>query len=375
MLFYIYHFHGHQISQNPEDWGVFGDFMGGALNPLLAFFSFMLLLLNLKLQREQLDNAEEQLKLNQEELKLTREELKKAADAQIDAAKVMNEQLKTQALQQFDSFFFNLINQFSSRLDKLVGNEQFYRLYEEVFDSKLQSNRSGRRLILLENEQITNFSVLMYHILKTIDSQFMDYDLKKNYSNILRSLLPQKVQQLLMLGCHKEEFGRDFSEYRELIEKYNFFEHIKFFENDLFKSALLINISTKYEPQAFGRNRSYLKFSSSRHYNFFYRNHHFHNFFYEFLKPYACDKEENKMISSLMLKDFKNTHIYFKFIHDDRYLQKGYICNKEIIDFRIDDNQIHIKTTQDWQVVFLKNEEIFIMKSGIGDMIFFDHLN
>ena len=115
--FYMYHFRSYYISLNPDDWGAFGDFMGGTLNPLLAFFSFMLLLLNLKLQREQLDKTEEQLDLNREELKLTREELKKAADAQVDSVKVMNEQLKTQFLQRFDNLFFTLISQLTNRIE------------------------------------------------------------------------------------------------------------------------------------------------------------------------------------------------------------------------------------------------------------------
>lgn len=32
--FYTYYFHDYYISLDPNDWDVFGDFLGGTLNPL-----------------------------------------------------------------------------------------------------------------------------------------------------------------------------------------------------------------------------------------------------------------------------------------------------------------------------------------------------
>jgi uncharacterized membrane protein len=43
---YLYRFRG-GLSQRPEDWGIFGDYVGGVLNPILAFASFMVVLVSL----------------------------------------------------------------------------------------------------------------------------------------------------------------------------------------------------------------------------------------------------------------------------------------------------------------------------------------
>lgn len=116
---YAMNFGSYSLSKDPDEWGVFGDFFGGVLNPIFASFSFALLLLNLHLQRKQLDKTEEQLELNREELAETRKALERSAQAQEDSKRVMDEQLKTQYLQQFDSLFFNLIKQFTEKIESL----------------------------------------------------------------------------------------------------------------------------------------------------------------------------------------------------------------------------------------------------------------
>lgn len=66
------------ISHNPEQWGQFGDFIGGVLNPTFSFLSFILLIKSLSLQnktnkdlRNQIANSEKQDKLKSLEHQLT----------------------------------------------------------------------------------------------------------------------------------------------------------------------------------------------------------------------------------------------------------------------------------------------------------------
>lgn len=40
-IFYIFFFHNIPISENPSDWGVFGDYIGGLSNPIIAFFNLI----------------------------------------------------------------------------------------------------------------------------------------------------------------------------------------------------------------------------------------------------------------------------------------------------------------------------------------------
>ena len=70
------------ISDDVGQWGSVGDYFGGLLNPILAFLSFIGVLWTLKMSREEL----------------------------FETRKVMNEQLKTQTLQQFENNFYQLFS-------------------------------------------------------------------------------------------------------------------------------------------------------------------------------------------------------------------------------------------------------------------------
>jgi uncharacterized membrane protein len=41
VLLFIVNFFGHSLSDNPSDWGVFGDYMGGVLNPIVALLTLV----------------------------------------------------------------------------------------------------------------------------------------------------------------------------------------------------------------------------------------------------------------------------------------------------------------------------------------------
>ncbi|WP_394973910.1 hypothetical protein [uncultured Croceitalea sp.] len=43
IVFYAFHFSSFKISDNPEHWGVFGDFVGGIINPIISILSLIVL--------------------------------------------------------------------------------------------------------------------------------------------------------------------------------------------------------------------------------------------------------------------------------------------------------------------------------------------
>jgi DNA-binding XRE family transcriptional regulator len=92
--FYFRQFNG-PLSPDPERWGQFGDYLGGTLNPLLAFLSLIALVLTVSMQRRQLEIAREQLSNSREELEATRAELARTADAQTQAARALEVQSKS----------------------------------------------------------------------------------------------------------------------------------------------------------------------------------------------------------------------------------------------------------------------------------------
>lgn len=65
-FFYWIYFGGNAPSNNPNDWGPFGDFIGGVTNPIISFFALLSLLLTLVMQSKQLDATREQLQHTEE---------------------------------------------------------------------------------------------------------------------------------------------------------------------------------------------------------------------------------------------------------------------------------------------------------------------
>lgn len=61
--------HGQTMSTSTADWGTFGDFIGGVLNPLVAFFAFYWLTKSIKIQKEELSETKNALRDTSEEQK------------------------------------------------------------------------------------------------------------------------------------------------------------------------------------------------------------------------------------------------------------------------------------------------------------------
>jgi hypothetical protein len=82
---YITFFGGKSISDDPEAWGQFGDFIGGTANPVLSFLTLIALALTIILQSRQLS-------ISSRELELTRAELFRSAQAQELSEKALRAQ-------------------------------------------------------------------------------------------------------------------------------------------------------------------------------------------------------------------------------------------------------------------------------------------
>lgn len=66
ILFYVIYFafiNDYSLSNQTDTWGQFGDYLGGVLNPIFAFFTILLLLITIYQQKNELkDNKEQKLK-------------------------------------------------------------------------------------------------------------------------------------------------------------------------------------------------------------------------------------------------------------------------------------------------------------------------
>ena len=61
-LIWFWLIHTRPLSDQSETWGQFGDFVGGVLNPVVAYFAFFWLMRSVRLQKEELYEARQALK-------------------------------------------------------------------------------------------------------------------------------------------------------------------------------------------------------------------------------------------------------------------------------------------------------------------------
>jgi len=53
-LVYFFWFHKHNISTDPGDWGAFGDYIGGLVNPAVGLATVILVIFSINIQRREL---------------------------------------------------------------------------------------------------------------------------------------------------------------------------------------------------------------------------------------------------------------------------------------------------------------------------------
>lgn len=234
--------------------GEWGDFFGGVLNPILTFLTFMGLLITIVLQQSELKQSREEFKGQKESLEN----------------------------QEFDNKFFQMLNLLNNINDRLVINVNKDELKEknifEYLKEKLHNNiyySYNQDLIdnsLLEdkflyfknefdnfnNEYDTTFKyyfINLYQILKYIDTYSQDEKQAKEYTNMIRA---QLTKNALILLAYNAIGVQNFTtnQYKLLVEKYAFFEHLRY--DDFCENANIIEILntilTKYDDKAFGNN-------------------------------------------------------------------------------------------------------------------------
>ncbi|GGT78533.1 putative phage abortive infection protein [Aliarcobacter butzleri] len=264
-IFGYFYFSKHSLSWlsgEVEELGQMGDFFGGTLNPILAFLSFCLLLITIKLQSKELKNSTEEL---------------------AKSSKALIEQSKSLKIQNFETTFFNLINLHN----KIVDNFSFERYnFFSLYKGKLEFNSNKSALFYKEeafNEickdidfiskeqklyfmKFNEFYDLYYiekqrvlnkyfeninQIFKFIsDSNFNDEE-KKKYSDIFRVQFSQDELKLLFYHCISSIGSVMLKKY---IENFKFFEFLIFEKEN--KNFLFIINKNIYIDKAFKDNEN-----------------------------------------------------------------------------------------------------------------------
>lgn len=248
ILSYLSNFHRQYISHDSGDWGTFGDFVGGTLNPFFSFLALIILLRTFSMQRQ--------------ELSLQRKELKKTKA-------ILKTQSQTKVKQQFESTFFSLLNVHNQVLENLCKSN-LQKFIDEGM-TEWFNDLDGAKKILEENKNVYgHYFRILYQLLKFIATNSpkskigLSFEIEeinnsevssneKMYSNIVRALLTDDVMKLLAVNCYCKNKDDIYWKYKLLVERYSLFEHASFNpKNNNEKTPLaLIQAQEFYDEKAF----------------------------------------------------------------------------------------------------------------------------
>lgn len=131
------------LSNNSEDWGTFGDFLGGLLNPLIAYMAFYWLTKSIVMQRHEMEQARLSF---MEQVNLTRKE-----NARLQLQEYMDDE--DMRLRQF--LFNSHFEPFLFDSEKKIGISSFNQL-KMLY--KKEKTECRAPLLSLINSQIRTYS-------------------------------------------------------------------------------------------------------------------------------------------------------------------------------------------------------------------------
>lgn len=252
---YFRNFSG-SFSSKQSDWGDFGSYFGGTLGALFASLSFLALLYTIYLQRRELETAISALK--------------KSATAQ-------HEQSKTYEIQRFEVTFYSLLEQHNQVLTELKSQKEEYSSYlcnlftlddSQALPKYLEKKQSH----ILEQSELSQYFRILYQLLKFIaknnvmnkERHFNECYLgdktticlneneEKMYASIVRSFVPVELLPVLSINCIPSYNGlNNLSLYWELLERYEFLEHMRLDKTPTNLTTFIILNSYAY---ALGKN-------------------------------------------------------------------------------------------------------------------------
>ena len=225
-LTWIHNSDNDEVMSRAEALGLSGDFLGGVLNPILSFFSFLALLFTLRLQRR--------------ELTATMEELKKSTVAAEANVRLFTEQIAAQRLDAFENTFFALLKVFNTAFEKM--NEHQPAEGDKPAGSPLQllmaqahaqpTLADARKLLMADHSEIDHFISILLEMLKFIDQKFPQHgegdghSERMFYANILKAIINQDAFEAVALYAATHNPDSPYYQFRQLIEKYELLQEL-----------------------------------------------------------------------------------------------------------------------------------------------------
>ncbi len=226
-VFYIIVF-SDGLSNEQGHWGLFGDYFGGILNPILSFITIIVLVFTLRLgyqtlviSKEELEKATDMLKLAKEEIKLTQvalEQSKEEVQLAREATQRQVEHLEKESLKiEISTILKEIDSDIQSIFNIIVDFDSAFR-YGHYFSATSTENISKRKSYdeLSRNDkfQINRLHDLLANMdtyINTIDDLFNRPPLSLYYkvkycrtAKKIQSYVPDDFKKFEILG--KEEY-------------------------------------------------------------------------------------------------------------------------------------------------------------------------
>ena len=203
VLVYLFRFGGYSISKDPANWGALGDYLGGVLNPIFAFFAFVILVVSLKVQSK--------------ELKATTDEMRNANDAQ---ERLLQQQNQANQLQNFENLFFQLLDLKGNAFNGIQINNNVFK--NKDINSWLMNSCNlieAAREVKGRNQELNNLK----HQLSSFKERYLhlleDFEVEELYHTYKITRSNQNLNGLLILKNLANQIG--FCDFDEINEKIN----------------------------------------------------------------------------------------------------------------------------------------------------------
>lgn len=198
--FYLYMFHG-GFSGRHGDWGEFGDYIGGVLNPVVALFALIVLVISLRQQARQ----------------FYKQDLERAF---FEMVRLHNDIVKDLDLRSITAKRVTVgrdcFRVFCDRLRKIYDTLQ-------GFGTRERAVRAYDRFHKKHQHEVGHYFRNFYRILKLVDKSDVDVTEKRNYAGILRAQL-SSYELLLMFYSTVHPKGEKL---KPLVEKYAMFKNLE----------------------------------------------------------------------------------------------------------------------------------------------------
>lgn len=180
--YYISNFKNNSISKIPSDWGSFGDFFGGILNPIISLFSLILLGFISYFVAKESNNESKELNLRGRRMdaynELTRHlpSFDRVVHRFLDAVSVMNINIQNvKTTENYTAQLDYLFNKISLPIQQIGEYNLYVRTfavqYEHIFDYDFESKE-----FIDMKEAVNSISNILRELLIILESSNLKFD-------------------------------------------------------------------------------------------------------------------------------------------------------------------------------------------------------